>query len=365
MSCNPSGACASRTATHKALERNMKMNKDNVQAAPATTDVTTPDMAELDLAKLDLAKLDLAKLDLAKLDLAKLDLAKLDLAKLDLAGLDMKARQRQSPDAGSRRRWRQRLRTAFSSPATRRIVSWKLLPGLLIGAAAFGTVPAVAQAGTLPETMTLSSNVFPGGAPVPGGLSGTVAVAEGSSIKLTAPQYLYQPSVPPGSMGTVYEFMFWDVNSRLAGTEMAQFTAPSSGLPFKATAWYVPVCVVASSCPDGGSSAVTTWAFSLTNDQVLPGTPISSVNPASAWASPSTSVSTATSVNIGASAFLGPHSKFGGTVFSSWFVFGGGGATISGLDLTVPAGESPYAVAFYNQYSFHLPPPCIGYPHCI
>jgi hypothetical protein len=247
----------------------------------------------------------------------------------------------------------------------KRTVASKLVTSILIGTAVFGSVPAVAQAGPLAETMTLSSNLFPGGAPVPGGLSGTVPVAEGSSIKLTAPQYLYQPSVPPGSMGAVYEFMFWDVGSALASTATADFTAPSSGLPFKATAWYLPVCVVASSCGGGGSSAVTTWAFSLTDDQVLPETPISSVVPASAWVSPSTSVSTASSVNIAASAFLGLHTKFAGTAFSSWFVFGGGGASVSGLNLTVPAGESPYAIAFYDQYTFRLPPPCIGYPHCI
>ena len=239
------------------------------------------------------------------------------------------------------------------------------MPGVLVGAALFGSVPAVAQAGTLSERMTLGSSLFPSGTAVPEGLSGSVAVPQGAPVKLTAPQYLYQPSVPPGSVGTVYEFMFWDVNSTLASTETADFTAPSSGLAFKATAWYLPVCVVASSCLGSGPSAATTWAFSLTSDQVLPGTPISSVSPASAWVSPSTSVSTATAVNIAASAYLGPHTKFGGTVFSSWFVFGGGGASISGLDLGVPAGESPYAIAFYNQYSFHLPPPCIGYPHCI
>ncbi|HXW79030.1 MAG TPA: hypothetical protein VEJ84_06000 [Acidimicrobiales bacterium] len=299
------------------------MNNDNVQAVPASTDIT-PVMAS-----------------------------------------DLQRSRGTDADVGQG--WMRHLRAALSSPAPtlKRAFSKKVVPAALIGAAAFGSMPAAAQAGTLAETMTLSSNSFPGGAPVPGGLSGTVPVVEGSSIKLTAPQYLYQPSVPPGDMGTVYEFMFWDVNSTLASTEAATFTAPSSGSPFKATAWYLPVCVVASSCSGVGSPAVTTWAFSLTNDQVLPGTPISSVSPASAWSSPSTSVSTATPVSIAASGFLGPHTKFGGTVFSSWFVFGGGGATVSGLNLAVPAGESPYAIAFYNQYSFHLPPPCIGYPHCI
>ena len=214
--------------------------------------------------------------------------------------------------------------------------------------------------------MAISSNIFPSGAAVAGGLSGTVPVAGGSSVTLTAPEYVYQPSVPTGSLGTVYEFMFWDINSSLVNTATADFTAPRSGTSFSAGAWYLPVCVVSSSCESGGPTSVTTWAFSLTNDKILPGTPISSVSPSSAWTSPSTSVSTATAVQIDGLQFLGLHNKFSGTEFRSWFVFGGGGSMVNGLQVQVPAGESPYAIAFYSEYSPHLPPiPCIGYPHCI
>ncbi len=326
------------------------MNKDNVEADLTTRDISTRDRAIADMTGADMTGADMTGAD------------------MNGAGTtltDGEGGRQRSPGGRARRLWGGRLRAALASPSLRRLLGRKLVPSVLVGAAVFSYAPAVAQAGTLSETMTLSSNLFPSGAPVPGGLSGTVAVPEGSLVKLTAPQYLYQPSVPPGSIGTVYEFMFWDVNSTLANTGTAKFTAPSSGAAFKASAWYLPVCVVSSSCSNGGTSAVSTWAFSLTADQVLPETPISSVNPPSAWTSPSTSVSTATPVSIAASEYLGPHSKFLGTVFSSWFVFGGGGATVSGLDLSVPAGESPYGIAFYNQYSFHLPPPCIGYPHCI
>ncbi len=321
------------------------MNKDNVEADLSTSGISIGDRAIADMTVADMTVADMTVADMTRMD-------------------GERGRQR-NPGGRSRRLWGHRLRTALVSPPLSRLLRRKLVPGILVGAAVLNYAPAVAQAGTLSERMTLSSNLFPSGAPVPGGLSGSVAVPEGSSVKLTAPQYLYQPSEPPGSIGTVYEFMFWDVNSTLANTETAKFTAPSSGAAFKASAWYLPVCVVSSSCSSGGASAVSTWAFSLTTDQVLPETPISSVNPASAWTSPSTSVSTATPVSIAASEFIGPHSKFLGTVFSSWFVFGGGGATVSGFDLSVPAGESPYGIAFYNQYSFHLPPPCIGYPHCI
>ena len=271
------------------------------------------------------------------------------------------------PSSGSRpRRLPGRLLATAVAPALKRAFSRKLPLGVLIGAALVMSLPAAAQAGPVPATIELGSNVFPTGAPVPGGLSGAVPVTGGSAVKLTAPQYLYQPSVPPGSLGTVYEFMFWDINSALVNTGTAHFTAPSAGTDFKATAWYLPVCVVSSSCSGTGPSYVTTWAFSLSNDKVLPVTPISSVAPSSAWTAPSTSVSTATAVKIAAQPYIGPHSKFGGTVFGSWFVFGGASTvTVSGTNLDVPAGESPYAIAFYNQYTYPIPPPCIGYPYCI
>jgi hypothetical protein len=257
-------------------------------------------------------------------------------------------------------------RTDNEAPAPRISLVKRFALGVLMGTAFMAAAPAVAGASPASATMTISSNVFPSGATVAGGLSGTVPVTAGSSVTLTAPQYLYQPSVPPGTLGTVYEFMFWDINSALVNKATAEFRAPSSGSSFSAGAWYLPVCVVSSSCGSGGPTSVTTWAFSLTNDEVLPGTPIGSVSPASAWTPPSTSVSTATVVNVDAVQFLGAHSKLSGTDFRSWFVFGGGGSTVSGLQVQVPAGESPYAIAFYNEYSPHLPPiPCIGYPHCI
>ena len=248
----------------------------------------------------------------------------------------------------------------------RRGISKRLAVGALISTALLGGIPAVAQASPAAATMTISSDEFPSGASLPGGLSGTLAVTGGSSVALTAPEYLYQLSNPPGTLGTVYEFMFWDVNSTLVNTASADFTAPAGGSSFTASAWYLPVCVVSSSCSSGGPTSVTTWAFSLTDDKVLPGTPISSVSPSSAWVPPSTSVSTANAVKIAALPFLGAHTKFFGTPFRSWFVFGGGGSTVSGNSVQVPAGESPDAIAFYSQYSFHIPPiPCPGYPHCV
>jgi hypothetical protein len=259
-----------------------------------------------------------------------------------------------------------KVRTALTAPGHQAVLTrTRLALGALMATMLVTFMPATAQAGPLAATVVVSSNLFPGGAPAPDGVFGALLVRRGSSAVLTAPQYLYQAPSPPATSATVYEFMFWDVNAALTNTEKAKFTVPSSGAPFRATAWYLAICVDPSSCTSGGASAVTTWAFSLTNDKVLPGTPISSVTPASAWTSPTTTVSTATAVDITAQSYIGLYSDFSGTEFSSWFTFGGGTTTISGLNLDVGAGESPYAIAFYLHYSTGpTKPPCIGFPHC-
>ena len=110
------------------------------------------------------------------------------------------------------------------APSFRRSISKRLAVGALISTALLGGIPAVAQASPAAATMTISSDTFPSGASLPGGLSGTVAVTGGSSVALTAPEYLYQLSNPPGTLGTVYEFMFWDVNSTLINTASADFS---------------------------------------------------------------------------------------------------------------------------------------------
>ena len=243
----------------------------------------------------------------------------------------------------------------------RRLASMRLAVVVLVGASLFMFMPAAVQAGTSPATVFLGSKVFPSGAAVPGGLSGTIPVARGSSVTLTTPQYLYEPATPPATPA-VYQFMFWDVNATLIKTVKAKFTAPAAGGVI-ATAWYLPICVT-SPCGTG-PTAVTTFAFSLTTYRVLSGAPIDAVTPASAWTSPSTSVSTATAVAITASPYFGPSTASSGKAFVSWFVFGGASTvTISGPDLTVPAGESPYAIAFYRQYTHPIYlNPCPG-PEC-
>jgi hypothetical protein len=273
-----------------------------------------------------------------------------------------------APDSGRTHPGLQRSASGKAPPRSvpGRFVATRLALVALIAAALFTLMPAAAQAGTVSTLVKVTSRLFPSGAVVPGGFSDRVPATPGSPVHLTAAEYLYQPAVAPATSGTVYEFMFWDANSTLYPTEKATFSVPSA-TEVKATAWYLPICVVSSAC-SGGATAVTTWAFSLTKYHVLPGTPISSVTPTSAWTSPSTSVSTATAVDISAASYLGPHSgSTGGTVFSKWFVFGGSSTsvTISGLDLDVQAGVSPYAIAFYNQYPAYHKPICIGYPYCI
>ncbi|MFI5042200.1 MAG: hypothetical protein ACHQNA_10205 [Acidimicrobiales bacterium] len=233
---------------------------------------------------------------------------------------------------------------------------------LALATAVMLLAPATAQA-TSTATVVLGSKQFPSGAAVPGGLAGLIPVPGGSSVTLWAPGYVYKAAVPPATAGTVYQFIFWDVNTILVKTAKARIPTPAGGGVVRATAWYLPVCVVG---PCGsGPSAVTTWAFSLTANKVLSGTPISSVTPPVAWTSPGTSVSTATAVDIAAAYCFGTCTTASWTTLVSWFVVGGAGTvTISGLDLTVSAGASPYAIAFYRHGTHApIPNPCPG-PEC-
>jgi hypothetical protein len=233
-------------------------------------------------------------------------------------------------------------------------VTWSCAFAVMLSAMMF--IPGVAQAA--PSVMKVSSSLFPSGTPVPGGMSGAVLVSGGKLGTLTAPEFIYQSPTPPSTAGTVYEFMFWDINAVLKRKEKAAFIAPG-GTTFQATAWYLATggggCV--GVCPP---TAVTTWAFSLNTYKVLAESPIQSVLPATAWTSPSTSVLTATAVNIAASESLGTPP----TNFRSWFVFGGGKFTIKGAHVIVGAGESPYAIAFYSQGGSKPKIPCES-PKCI
>jgi hypothetical protein len=234
-------------------------------------------------------------------------------------------------------------------------VSWSCAFAVMLSAMMF--TPGVAQAA--PSVMKVSSRVFPSGTEVPGGMSGAVLVPGGKLGVLTAPTDIYQPPPvgSPTASGTVYEFMFWDINATLKRQPKAAFIAPS-GTILHATAWYL--ATGGGSCVGPCPTAVTTWAFSLNAYKVLPESPIESVSPSTAWTSPSASVLTATSVNITASEYLGPHSKTSFTKFGSWFVFGGTKVGISGPKVSVPAGESPYAIAFYSQGGLPPLPKCKG-----
>jgi hypothetical protein len=243
-----------------------------------------------------------------------------------------------------------------------------LIPAVLavafVCAALPALMPSAAEAGPLAATLRVGSKEFPSGALLPGGEFGTITVAAGP-VTLTAPEYVYELSKPPGTLGTVFEFMFWDIDHTLYSTERATFV-PAGTLRL-ATAWYLPVCVVSTSCGGGGVPTLTTWAFSLMKYKVLAATPIASVTPSTAWTSPSTHVSTSSAVSVTAQSYLGAHTlASGSTTFGSWFVFGAPSSVkVSALDLTVPAGVSPYAIAFYNQTPPYHKPICIGYPTCI
>jgi hypothetical protein len=190
--------------------------------------------------------------------------------------------------------------------------------------------------------MTLSCRNIVDGTSVPGPESGVFQLTDG------APQTLTAPLIVPGTPHN-YLFDFWIADfdvfplQETGGIPDPQqtitITAPP-GQAFAATAWYRP--------DTPGPPGVLAWAFSVNQDTTLPVSPFGSVVPATAQKDAHT-VSTSQPVAITATALIA-----GAGRFSSWLQLSGDGA-VNGATLTVPAGGSSVAVAFY---SIPVPDPC-------
>jgi hypothetical protein len=199
---------------------------------------------------------------------------------------------------------------------------------------------ALPAGNALASTMTLSFLVFPAGTPVPNMPSATIpGIQAGAAASVTAPAQVFQQGAAPG-----FTFRFWNAAAAVMTTPTATCTAPTDNSNFSCSAWYFEDV-------GGPKALVTTYAFSLNQNQVLAGkTPIAAVTPAGAWTGPpSTTVPTTTSaVTITAAALIGGFGRF-----NSWRQFGNG--TIAGDTLSVPLMGGSQAIAFYGV---PVPDPC-------
>lgn len=189
-------------------------------------------------------------------------------------------------------------------------------------------------------TITLASKSFPSGAIIPTQLRGTLHPQRGASQMLIAPD-----------LNPAYGFLFWNLTSDVQTTRTVTFNAPSDNSDILATAWYVPLSPCSQPpCPP--STGVSTYAFSLNTDSLIPATSIASVTPVSAWAGGmATSVSTTTSptpVAITARKSIGGYGTF-----HTWLNFGSG--TVANPTLTVPYRGASTAIAFFG---IPVPDPC-------
>jgi hypothetical protein len=197
----------------------------------------------------------------------------------------------------------------------------------------------------MPATMTLSCRILPDGTTVPGTTSGVFQLTDG------APQALTAPLTIPGTPHR-YRFDFWIADFEIfpaqqpggipAPQQTINITTPP-GQAFAATAWYRPD----TPAPPG----VLAWAFSVNQDTTLPQSPFGPVAPATAHKDAHTVSTTASSqpTVITAAALI-----TGAGRFRSWHQLSGN-ATVHGATLTVPAGGSSVAVAFY---AIPVPDPC-------
>ncbi len=148
----------------------------------------------------------------------------------------------------------------------------------------------------------------------------------------------------PGSHGEIVKttaqdplgseiFLFWNPPGGPVTTEKSITMRFFPGS--EATAWY----------GRKGPGEIVTQSFSDGENKLLQQTPIASVVPASAWSGGnSENVSNATSVTITAKDSIAEDSA---ETFDGWLQFENG--VVSGATLTVPAGESCYAIAFYRN----------------
>jgi len=195
------------------------------------------------------------------------------------------------------------------------------------------------------STMTLSSRNLVDGTDVPGTTSGSFQLIDGAPQTLTA-----QFKIPGFPRDYLFDFWVADFQAypvqKSGGIPEPQqtinFTAPP-GQAFAATAWYRPDVT--------GPPGVLAWAFSVNQDTTLPNSPFGSVVPATAQQDAHT-VSTSQSVVITAAGLIA-----GAGRFHSWLQLFSNGGTVNGTTLTVPAGGSSVAVAFY---SIPVPDPCQG-----
>jgi len=155
---------------------------------------------------------------------------------------------------------------------------------------------------------------------------------------------------------TGYTFLFWNNQGVINWTDSVS-VCPGSGNTV-ATAWYLP-----TSDGDCIECRVTTYAFSIDHNEVLPstspyfpfGTPIAMVSPNSppdpAWASPSPLVSTEVAENVSAQSTL-TLPGFAAEPFRYWQRLGTTTETPIGIVYVATQRSSAYVAAFYG------PDPC-------
>ncbi len=141
---------------------------------------------------------------------------------------------------------------------------------------------------------------------------------------------------PPTLASGAEIFLFWNPPGGPVTTDKSITMRLFPGS--EATAWY----------GRKGPGEIVARSFSDGENKFLLQTPIASVVPASSWSGGnSENVSNSTSVTITAKDSIAGDSADSGETFDGWLQFENG--VVSGATLTVPAGDSCYAIAFYRN----------------
>jgi hypothetical protein len=226
---------------------------------------------------------------------------------------------------------------------------------------------SVANAQVTVNSLSLPTSAYPAGAPIPGGIDGTVGIGDPCQ-SFSA----FNQPLPNETVG--YELLFWDNQGTIVWPTSGSSTTTVEVCPGStkglATAWYEQVCVPGQACNGSCtlslSCSVTTLAFNTYSDEFLAngdGTPIASVAPNSpeVWTG-GTTVNTsysAEAITVNSSLY-GTMTKYGGGEFLYWEQMPKTNpGTPPGLVYNAPIDFDGYVVAFYLT----IPPPPPP-PHC-
>jgi len=198
-------------------------------------------------------------------------------------------------------------------------------------------------------TVTISKKRFESNNAVdPGSPSSTFQVSSGSMNVFSTSEFISIPDTGnPGDYLT-FRFLFWNLLGNIHTTQSVTINNIGSQ-DFEATAWYLLIG------EGSGRPNLRSSSFSITQNQFLSNTPIESVDPIAAWASPNSKiVYTDNDVTASNTVIVNAKNFYGAEKFNAWIdLFGN--CQISGDEMTILQNNSVFALVSFKEVEKEMP----------